>query len=117
MSIDRILSPARGRSLASIHNGLVYAVSYDPEASSGIKSQTRNALKFLDENLAKTGSSKAAIIQATVYLHDVAMKAEMDEVWNDWIGSKENWPQRACVGAVLDDGTTLIEIVVVAAVT
>ena len=40
-------------------------------------------------------------------------KEQMDQVWCEWIGPKENWPQRACVGADLA-GNDLIEIVVTA---
>jgi enamine deaminase RidA (YjgF/YER057c/UK114 family) len=48
-----------------------------------------------------------------VYLTDINCKAEMDEVWNEWIGPKENWPQRACVQAGLAPGV-LVEITVIA---
>ncbi len=82
--------------------------------AAGITAQTRNALEFLDQTLADAGSGKNALLQATVYLPDMSMKAEMDAVWCDWIGSPENWPQRACVGAELGDDITLIEIVVTA---
>jgi hypothetical protein len=44
----------------------------------------------------------------------MSTKAEMDEVWCEWIGDAENWPQRACVGADLA-GNVLVEIVTVAA--
>ncbi|MCP3972206.1 MAG: hypothetical protein GY717_18155 [Rhodobacteraceae bacterium] len=54
-------------------------------------------------------------MQATVYLRDMSRKAEMDEVWCDWVGGPENWPQRACVAADLA-GDDLVEIVVTAAV-
>ena len=43
------------------------------------------------------------------------MKPEMDKVWCEWIGSEENLPQRACVGADLGDTKTLIEITAIAA--
>ena len=115
MTITRVFGPAEGRSLVSTYAGLVYAVSYDPDAATGIKAQTKNALDFLDRNLAEAGSSKEALLQVTVYLSDMSMKAEMDEVWCGWIGPNKNWPQRACVGADLGDDTTLIEIVVIAA--
>ena len=42
-------------------------------------------------------------------------KPEMDEIWCEWIGPPENWPQRACVGADLGDDVSLIEAVVIAA--
>ncbi|MEM7654415.1 MAG: Rid family hydrolase, partial [Pseudomonadota bacterium] len=60
-------------------------------------------------------SDKRGLIQATVYLSDISLKSEMDTIWLDWIGSEENWPQRACVGVDLDPGY-LIEVVVTAKV-
>lgn len=115
MNISRVPSRVRGRSDAVSFNGLAFVVAYDPDAADGIKSQTRNSLLFLDAKLAEVGSGKEALLQATVYLSDMTMKMEMDEVWCEWIGSPENWPQRACVGADLGDDVTLIEIVVIAA--
>ncbi|WP_166418938.1 RidA family protein [Cochlodiniinecator piscidefendens] len=113
--IERIIAPTNGRSLASVYAGLVYAVAYDPMAADGIKAQTYNALAFLDQRLSELGSEKSALLQVTIYLDDMSLKTEMDEVWCEWIGPKENWPQRACVGVDLgDEGKTLIEIVVTA---
>lgn len=114
-AIRRVQGPAQGRCLAASHAGIVYAVAYDPKAAPGISAQTRNTLEFLDQTLADAGSGKSALLQATVYLSDMSMKAEMDRVWCDWIGPAENWPQRACVGADLGDDVTLIEVVVTAA--
>ena len=54
------------------------------------------------------------VVAATVYLTDIARKAEMDAEWCEWIGGPENWPQRACVQAALVPGT-LVEITVIAA--
>jgi enamine deaminase RidA (YjgF/YER057c/UK114 family) len=72
-------------------------------------------LAALDKNLEDAGSDKTRLLQATVYLNDMATKADMDAVWCDWIGDSENWPQRACVGADLA-GDDLVEIVVTATV-
>lgn len=115
MNIDRVHSRATGRSDAVAFNGIAYVVAYDPDSVEGIEAQTLNSLRFLDTKLAEIGSAKDALLQATVYLSDMSMKAEMDEVWCDWIGPRNNWPQRACVGADLGDDVTLIEIVVIAA--
>ncbi len=115
MNINRVHSRARGRCDAVSFNGLAFVVAYDPDAADGIKSQTLNSLFFLDAKLAEVGSGKEALLQTTVYLSDMTMKAEMDEVWCEWIGPRDNWPQRACVGADLGDDVTLIEIVVIAA--
>ena len=78
------------------------------------RNKTRLTLAALDQILDTVGSDKARLLQATVYLRDMSTKAEMDEVWCDWIGGAENWPQRACVGVDLA-GNDLLEIVTVAA--
>lgn len=103
----------KGRCAAVVSGGLVYAVATDPVEADGVIAQTRNALAELDRILAEAGSGKAGLIQATVYLSDIAQKAEMDSVWIPWIGPEANWPQRACVGVDLA-GDCLVEIVVTA---
>lgn len=115
MTITRIAGTARGRSRATVHNGLVYAVATDTTGAADISGQTRQTLMALDKALEDAGSDKTRLLQATVYLRDMATKAEMDAVWCDWIGASENWPQRACVGADLA-GEDQIEIVVTATV-
>lgn len=112
--ITRYPFPGLGRSRAVAFNGLVYAVATDPTSAVGIREQTRRALAELDAALAEAGSSRRGLLQATVYLRDIADKAAMDRVWLDWIGPTENWPQRACVGADLA-GDDLVEVVVTAA--
>jgi enamine deaminase RidA (YjgF/YER057c/UK114 family) len=114
MSIKRISGKYRGRSPAVSHNGLVYAVATDTSGSATLAEQTKRTLETLETNLADAGSGKSGLLQVTVYLRDMAGKPEMDEVWCDWIGPQENWPQRACVGADLA-GDDLVEIVAVAA--
>jgi enamine deaminase RidA (YjgF/YER057c/UK114 family) len=112
MEITRLKGTAKGRARAVAHGGLVYAVATGPGA--GVAEQTRATLAQIDRNLGDAGSDRTRILQATVYLRDMATKEEMDAVWRDWIGGPENWPQRACVGADLA-GSDLVEIVVTAA--
>ncbi|MEE8350583.1 MAG: RidA family protein [Rhodospirillales bacterium] len=114
MTIDRITGSAKGRSPAVHHNGIVYAVATAGSNSPSVAEQTRMTLETIEQNLNAAGSDKTRLLQATVYLRDMSTKAEMDEVWGEWIGSAENWPQRACVGADLA-GNDLVEIVTVAA--
>ena len=114
LEISRYPGQRRGRCGAVSFNGLVYAVATDTSSAHGIVEQTRRALSELEDALDKAGSGKAGLLQATVYLNDIADKAEMDEVWCDWIGEQKNWPQRACIGVSLANAD-LIEIVVVAA--
>ena len=112
--IERLPGSAKGRSRATVHNGLVYAVATDPASAKTVAEQTRNTLAALQKTLVEAGSGKDRIVQATVYLRDMATKAEMDEVWCDWIGPEENWPQRACIGTDLAEEDR-VEIVLVAA--
>ncbi len=114
MSITRTPGSATGRSPAVRHDEIVYAVATAASDSASVAEQTRLALAALDRNLDAVGSDKTRLLQATVYLRDMAAKAEMDAVWCDWIGGAETWPQRACVGVELA-GNDLVEIVVVAA--
>ena len=114
MNIDRITGAAEGRSPAVHYNGVVYAVATAGSGSSSVAEQTRLTLAALEQNLDAVRSDKTRLLQATVYLRDMSTKAEMDEVWCEWIGGAENWPQRACIGVDLA-GNDLVEIVVAAA--
>ena len=114
--ITRVPAPGSGRSDAVAAGGYAYAVATDPECADGIAAQTRNTLHDLDRLLHAVGSDKTRLLQATVYLSDIALKPQMDVVWRDWIGAEENWPQRACVGVGLTPGY-LIEVVVIAQAT
>jgi len=111
--MKRFPGAIEGRCSAVVSGGLVYAVATDPVCAEGIIEQTQNTLQDMDKILLKAGSGKIGLIQTTVYLSDISNKPEMDSVWREWIGPEENWPQRACVGAGLEDGY-LIEVVVIA---
>lgn len=110
--IERFSGDARGRSRASAWRDLVFTVA--TAAGAGLAEQTRRSLEAIDRNLADAGSDRTRLLSATVYLTDIAGKAEMDAVWCEWIGEASNWPQRACVQAALAPGT-LVEITVIAA--
>lgn len=113
--MKRVPGGAQGRCAAVQAGGIVYAVATDPHGADDIAEQTRNTLQELDRVLAEAGSGKTGLLQATVYLSDIADKPRMDAVWCEWIGPEENWPQRACVGVQLA-GRDLIEVVVTASV-
>lgn len=115
MDIKRIHGENRGRCRAVSYNNLVYAVATDTSEASTLAEQTRRCLETLEQNLRDAGSGKAGLLQVTIYLRDMAGKAEMDAIWCDWVGKPENWPQRACVGADLA-GADMIEIVATATV-
>lgn len=114
MNITRLSGPSKGRCSAVVHGGLVYAVATDRSVAATVAEQTANALATIETLLNDAGSGKDRLLQTTVYLRDMATKHEMDDVWCDWVGMSENWPQRACVGVDLAGGD-LVEIVVTAA--
>jgi enamine deaminase RidA (YjgF/YER057c/UK114 family) len=112
MDIQRLPGGATGRSRAVAFENLIFTVA-TAAGSASLKEQTRQVLARIEQNLADAGSDKTRLLSATVYLTDIARKAEMDDVWNEWIGP-DNWPQRACVQAGLAPGA-LVEITVIAA--
>ena len=109
--IERWSGDARGRSRASAWRDLVFTVATAPGPT--VAAQTRASLAQISANLAEAGTDRTRLLSATVYLTDIANKAEMDAEWCEWIGEAANWPQRACVQAALAPGT-LVEITVVA---
>ena len=82
------------------------------EAALAPTRRAADALALIERSLIEAGSDKTKLLQATVYVTEISRKAEMDEVWNEWIGP-DNWPQRACIGVDLAPGD-LVEIVVIA---
>ena len=102
-------------SQATIHNGIAYVCGQTAsDCDADIKGQTAETLAKIDDRLAKCGTDKSKILMATIYLSDMSMKADMNEVWIDWVGDLQR-PARACVGAPLGPGV-LVEIVVNAAI-
>jgi enamine deaminase RidA (YjgF/YER057c/UK114 family) len=63
--------------------------------------------------LAAAGTDKSYLLSAQIFVSDIALRPQMNEVWNAWIDPR-NPPTRACVGVQLE-GNTKVEIVVVAA--
>ena len=110
--IKRTAGGARGRSRIVESDGLVWTVATAQGKGISVAAQTRATLEHLDANLQEAGSGKHQILEAVVYLADMSTKAEMDEVWCDWIPDGA-WPCRACVAVGLAPGD-LVEIKVTA---
>src|SRR5690349_9526622 len=108
-SIKRYARDGLTRARAVVHDGRVYTVSTSPVKSASMEEQAREAMKQLDAHLAEAGTSKSRLLTVTVYITDMARKAEMNAAWEAWI-DPANPPQRACIGAVLE-GADLIELV------
>jgi len=113
--IERKRGVYTGRNKSTAYNDLVWTVATSGDDTLDITEQTRLSLETIEQNLLELGSNKHRILSATVYLTDLANKAQMDQLWCSWLGDDpQHWPQRACVGVDLA-GNTLIEITVIAA--
>jgi enamine deaminase RidA (YjgF/YER057c/UK114 family) len=102
-------------SLAVEHGSTVYLAGIVAKnLKADIKGQTQEVLAEIDRLLAKCGTSKSKILQATIWVTDIRNRASMNEVWTAWVDPK-NLPARACIEAKLADPAGLVEIMVVAA--
>ncbi len=82
------------------------------DKSADIKTQTQQVLAKIDKALAAAGSDKSRLLSAQIFISDIGLRPQMNEVWTAWIDPK-NPPTRACVGVQLE-GSTKVEIIVVA---
>jgi enamine deaminase RidA (YjgF/YER057c/UK114 family) len=82
------------------------------DKSADIKTQTQQVLAKIDKALAAAGSDKSRLLSAQIFVSDIGLRPQMNEVWTAWIDPK-NPPTRACVGVQLE-GNTKVEIIVVA---
>lgn len=82
----------------------------------GIREQTNEVLKIIEQILLSSSSSKDRILHATVHLTKEASFSGMNEAWNEFIGDGHE-PARTTVEASLYAPDCLIEITVVAALT
>lgn len=100
---------------AVIHGATVYLagqVADDPSAD--VKGQTQQVLDAIDRLLAQAHSDKTKILQAQIFLANIADFAAMNEVWDAWVPAGHT-PARATVEAKLATPKYLVEIKVIAA--
>ena len=101
-------------SLAAEHGDTVYLAGIvAKDLGKDVKGQTEQVLADIDRLLAKCGSSKSKILQATIWVPDIRLRGPMNEVWSKWADPK-NLPCRACIEAKLADPAALVEIMVTA---
>jgi len=113
--IERAQGNYDGRNKSSAYKDLVWTVATASNTSLDLEGQTKMALSKIQDNLKELGSNKSRILSAQVYISNMKDKPIMDKVWRSWLGDNpQNWPQRACLGVVLE-GAVLIEVTVVAA--
>lgn len=98
------------------YNGILHVggVLADDLSGASMRNQTRQICAKLDTLLAGAGSDKSKLISATLFITDMSLKAEMNEVWTSWL-EPQDLPARATIGVSDLGKDVLIEIVVTAA--
>ncbi|MCL4149821.1 UNVERIFIED_CONTAM: hypothetical protein GTU68_051633 [Idotea baltica] len=95
------------------HRGTVYLAGQVGEGAT-VADQTRDCLACVDALLAEAGTSKENLLQAIIWLDDMADFSEMNEVWDAWV-PEGHAPARACGDAKLAAPKFKVEITVIAA--
>jgi enamine deaminase RidA (YjgF/YER057c/UK114 family) len=115
LTINRIDVGAR-LSKVVIHGDTVYlaGLTADKTAGQSVGAQTQEILIAIDALLAKAGTDKSKLLQATVWLQDIRTVDEMNKVWDAWV-PQGCAPARACIEARLQSPAKMVEIRVTAA--
>ncbi|BCH34401.1 hypothetical protein MesoLjLc_63310 [Mesorhizobium sp. L-8-10] len=113
MTIRRIEAGPR-MSQAVIHGNTVYLAGQVGSPGKSVAEQTRDILATIENLLKQAGSEKSKILQATIWLADMADFAEMNSVWDKWVDGP-NAPTRATGEAKLAAPEYKVEIIVTAA--
>jgi enamine deaminase RidA (YjgF/YER057c/UK114 family) len=113
MSITRMETGQRMSKIV-IHNETVYLCGQVGDGES-VADQTRDCLSRVDALLEQAGSDREHILQAIVWLADMADFAEMNAVWDAWV-PEGHAPARACGEAKLARDSLKVEVIVTAAV-
>lgn len=113
MTIKRIESGAR-MSQAVVHGGLVYLAGQVGAPGEDVATQTRQVLASIDRLLAEAGTDRSNLLQATIWLADMADFGTMNTVWEEWIGGV-NAPTRATGEVKLATPDYKVEVIVTAA--
>jgi enamine deaminase RidA (YjgF/YER057c/UK114 family) len=96
------------------YHGFVYTQGVvASDLSADIAGQTRDVLAQIDALLETHGTDNTRLLQAQIWLKDIADRAAMNEIWSAWLPEGQA-PARACVQAVMADPRYLVEIMVTA---
>ena len=95
------------------HNGTVYLCGQVGSGDS-VTEQTQDCLARVDALLKQAGSSREQILQAIIWVADMADFAEMNAVWDAWVPAGHA-PARACGEAKLARPELKVEVIVTAA--
>ena len=99
----------------AVHNHTVYLAGQVADNTAlDAKGQTQEVLAHIDRLLQEVGSDKKKILQATIFLADIADFDEMNEAWSSWVPQAFT-PPRATVEARLADPAYKVEMQIIAA--
>jgi 2-iminobutanoate/2-iminopropanoate deaminase len=120
ISTELASKPLGHYSQAVIHNGLVYVAGQlpiDPQDESRfletVEEQTLQTLKNLQAVLEASNSDKSLVLKATVYISDISIWAQVNEVYASFFGDHK--PARSAVPTKNLPKGYLVEIDVIAA--
>lgn len=111
--IERIHTSSRMSKIVK-HNGVAYICGQVGEGET-VTDQTLDCLSRVDALLEEAGSDREHMLQATIWLADMADFAEMNAVWDSWV-PEGHAPARACGEAKLARDVLKVEVIVVAAI-
>ena len=99
-----------------VHGDTVYVagLTADKTVGQSVAAQTQEILAAIDGLLAKAGTDKSKLLQATIWLQDIRTVDEMNKIWDAWMPSGCA-PARACIEARLQSPAKMVEIRVTAA--
>jgi enamine deaminase RidA (YjgF/YER057c/UK114 family) len=113
MSITRHHTNARMSQIVT-HGDTIYLAGQVGTAGASVAQQTQDCLDQVDALLKEAGSDNAQILQAVIWLADMADFEEMNAVWDAWV-PEGHAPARACGEAKLARPEFTVEIIVTAA--
>ena len=120
ISTELASKPLGHYSQAVVHNGLVYVAGQlpiDPQDESRfletVEEQTLQTLKNLQAVLEAANSDKSLVLKATVYISDISIWAQVNEVYASFFGDHK--PARSAVPTKNLPKGYLVEIDVIAA--
>lgn len=96
------------------HNGTIYLAGQVGTPGASVAQQTQDCLDNIDKLLAEAGSDKSRLLQAVIWLADMADFEEMNGVWDAWVPEGKA-PARACGEAKLARPDFTVEIIIIAA--
>jgi enamine deaminase RidA (YjgF/YER057c/UK114 family) len=96
------------------YHGFVYTQGVvAADLTQDITGQTRDVLAQIDALLETHGTDNTRLLQAQIWLKEIADRDAMNAVWSAWL-PEAGAPARACVQAVMADPRYLVEIMVTA---